>query len=91
MGAGRVVYLLEQYAGYTRSGHTGMVGAGVNPKPPIRLSYERLLHSCVDLTPEAVEERLSRYGLSAVLLKMGAGKSDTTSTSLGHQYRRVFI
>ncbi|MGC6510489.1 MAG: phenylalanine--tRNA ligase beta subunit-related protein [Myxococcota bacterium] len=63
VGAGRVVHLLEKYAGFSREGTSGLVGEGVKPHAPIRLSYKRLIHFLgVELAPEKIEERLSRYG-----------------------------
>ena len=64
VGAGRVVHLLEQHAGFKREGTTGKVGAQLQAPSPIALSYDRLIQFLgVELSPAEVEMRLARYGL----------------------------
>lgn len=72
VGAGRVVHLLERYAGWRRSGPSGRVGAWTDPARLIGLNVATAAHFLnADLGVEEAAERLRRYGF-AVSAEAGA-------------------
>lgn len=67
IGAGRVVYLLERYAGWTRVGATGQVGAWSDPGRVIDLNVATAAQFLnADLCEAEAAERLRRYGFGVV-------------------------
>lgn len=67
-GAGRVVYLLEQFAGWRRIGTTAVAGEWVDPGRHIRLNVvaaNTFLNT--QMAADEVANRLERYGFSVTL------------------------
>ncbi|MFT7517978.1 MAG: phenylalanyl-tRNA synthetase beta chain, partial [Kiritimatiellia bacterium] len=65
VGAGRVVFLLELYAGWSRVGQTAMLGKWAAPKRIITLSVPLAgAFLEVPLAEAEIRERLERYGFS---------------------------
>jgi len=65
VGAGRVVHLLEEYAGWRRVGATGVVGGWTDPYQLIALNIPDAAGFLeYPLTEEEVSQRLVRYGFA---------------------------
>jgi phenylalanyl-tRNA synthetase beta chain len=71
-GAGRVVYLLERFAGWRRIGNTTVAGEWVDPGRHIRLNVSAA-NTFLDtrMAADEVAMRLERYGFSITLRDQG--------------------